>query len=116
MDGGTFSPDENAARFPASLAQTRFWLVDALDPGTPALNVAVQWTLLGPVTPECAESAWRRIIARHEILRTALLAVDGVPVQVVSPNMLFRFHHHDVSALPEQDRLLEADRLGRAGG
>ncbi len=114
MDGGTFSPDESAARFPASLAQTRFWLLDALDPGSPALNVAVRWTLLGPVTPARAEAAWRRIIARHEILRTALLPVDGAPVQSVSSSVPFYLRHHDLSALPEQERLLEADRLGRA--
>ena len=114
MDGGSIDRDDSAARFPASLAQTRFWLLDALDPGSPALNVAVRWTLLGPLTPEKAELAWRRVITRHEVLRTALLPVDGAPVQTVYSSLPFHLQHHDLSMLPEAERLPEADRLGRA--
>lgn len=96
--------------YPASLAQARFWVLDALDPGTPSLNVAVRWTLLGPVTPDLAEAALRRVIARHEVLRTALLEEDGTPVQIVRPAMPFRLRHLDLTG--RADREEEADRIG----
>ncbi len=114
MDGGTFNREQETLRFPASLAQTRFWLLEALDPGKAALNVAVRWTLLGPVTPDQAEAAWRRVIDRHEVLRTALQAQDGLPIQVVYPTASFHLSHYDLLALPEAERLAEAERLGRA--
>ena len=112
MDGGSIGRDSGAVRYPASLAQTRFWLLDALDPGNPALNVAVRWTLLGAVTAEQAESAWQQVIARHEVLRTALLTVDGMPEQAVYPKLPFRLRHYDLSKLPDHERMAEADRLG----
>ena len=112
MDGGTISPDGSAARFPASLAQARFWLLDALDPGSPALNIAARWTVLGPLTPEATEAAWQHVIARHEVLRTSLLTLDGAPVQSVAARLAFHVRHHDLSALPAADSVIEADRLG----
>ena len=113
MDGATFGREEGTVYFPASLPQTRFWLLEELDPGKPALNVAVQWTLLGSVTPVQAEAAWARVIDRHEILRTGLVASDGVPLQVVHHEVSFRVTHYDLSSLPEPDRLAEVERLGR---
>ncbi len=112
MDGGSIGWDNDAVRYPASLAQTRFWLLDALDPGTPALNVAVRWTVLGELTAEQAESAWCQVIARHEVLRTALLTVDGSPEQAVYPKLPFRLNHYDLSKLPQSERLAEANHLG----
>ena len=63
--------------FPCSVAQERFWLLDRLEPGNPAYNVAVRWRLEGEVSSELLESAWNEILARHEILRTRFLEVDG---------------------------------------
>ncbi len=113
MDIGiSYTGNEVGIRYPASLAQTRFWLLDALDPGDPALNVAVRWTVLGPVTQAAAEAAMRRIIARHEVLRTALVEVDGSPVQVVRPAPPFTLRHYDLSTRPLPQAEAEADRLG----
>ena len=114
MDGSTLIREEDSIHFPASIAQTGFWLLEQLDPGRAALNVAVQWTLLGSVTPGRAEAAWRRVIDRHEVLRTGLTAIDGVPVQVIRPEVPFCLTHHDLLRLADTDRLLEAERLARA--
>ncbi len=114
MDGSIFNRAEESVHFPASLAQTRFWLLEELDPGRAALNVAVQWTLLGSVTPDQAEEAWRRVIDRHEILRTGLKAIDGLPIQVLYSTAGFHLTHIDLTELSEAERLLEAERLGRA--
>ena len=113
MDIGTALSGGGAEiTYPASLAQTRFWLLDALDPGTPALNVAVRWSLLGPITHAAVEAAFRTIVSRHEILRTALSDIDGTPVQIVRPVLPFKVHHHDLTALKLAESLAEADRIG----
>src|ERR1700759_1706744 len=70
-------------RFPCSLSQRRFWILDQLDPGNPSLNVAVRWRLEGVVSSAQLEGAFKQIIARHAVLRTRISPVDGEPVQIV---------------------------------
>ena len=41
------SKPRRAVRYPASLAQQRFWVLDKLEPRNPALNVAVRWRIEG---------------------------------------------------------------------
>jgi len=98
--------------FPCSVAQERFWLLDRLEPGNPSYNVAVRWKLEGRVSTDLLESAWREIIARHEVLRTRFLEVDGKPVQRVAAHGSFKLVEIDLSSLPEAARTEEGDRIG----
>jgi non-ribosomal peptide synthetase component F/thioesterase domain-containing protein/acyl carrier protein len=98
--------------FPCSVAQERFWLLDRLEPGNPAYNVAVRWKLEGRISTDLLESAWREIIARHEVLRTRFLEVDGKPVQRVAAHGTFKLVEIDLSSLPEAARSEEGDRIG----
>src|SRR5271156_6549467 len=72
-------------RYVCSLAQRRFWVLERLDPGNPALNVAVRWQLEGNISIASMQAAWRKIVKRHDVLRTFFVADDGEPVQVVEP-------------------------------
>ena len=98
--------------FPCSVAQERFWLLDRLEPGNPSYNVAVRWRLEGRISTDLLESAWREIIARHEVLRTHFLEVDGKPVQRVAAQGSFKLVEIDLSSLPEAARTEEGDRIG----
>jgi non-ribosomal peptide synthetase component F/thioesterase domain-containing protein/acyl carrier protein len=98
--------------FPCSVAQERFWLLDRLEPGNPSYNVAVRWRLEGHVCADVLESAWREIIARHEVLRTRFLEIDGKPVQRVASLATFKLSEIDLSSLPEASRAEEGDRIG----
>src|ERR1700758_5487740 len=86
LDQAAFEP----SRLPCSLAQQRFWVLEQLDPGNPALNVAVRWRLEGEVATADLEQAWRTIIARHQTLRTAFDGSSGEPVQCVEAEVEFR--------------------------
>lgn len=97
--------------FPCSLGQRRFWILDQLDPGNPSLNVAVRWRLEGTVSIEQLERALERIISRHAVLRTGIVAVDGSPVQLVHPCAPFRIPVIDLSTLPAADADREALRI-----
>jgi len=98
--------------FPCSVAQERFWLLDRLEPGNPSYNVAVRWRLEGRVSTQLLERAWGEIVARHEILRTRFVEVDGKPVQRVAPHCSFKLVEIDLSALPAEARSGEGDRIG----
>lgn len=109
---GESGHEASGTDFPCSVAQERFWLLDRLEPGNPSYNVAVRWQLLGHVDSELLERAWREVIARHEVLRTRFLEVDGKPVQRVSPDSSFKLGAIDLTSLPEAERAEEGDRIG----
>jgi amino acid adenylation domain-containing protein len=96
--------------FPCTSPQRQFWLLDRLNPGDPALNVAVRWRLDGQVSPELLARSFEAVIARHESLRTGFTEVaDGV-VQRVLPQVAFRLATVDLraEAEPEAAALREA--------
>ncbi len=98
--------------FPCSPAQERFWLLDRLDPGNSAYNVAVRWRLEGRIATDLLEKSWLKIIERHEVLRTVFLETDGAPIQRVMPRAPFRLNEIDLSNLSPELQQTEGDRIG----
>jgi non-ribosomal peptide synthetase component F/thioesterase domain-containing protein len=98
--------------FPCSPAQERFWLLDRLDPGNSAYNVAVRWRLEGRIATDLLERSWLKIIERHEVLRTVFLEVEGAPIQRVMPRAPFRLNEIDLSNLSPELQQTEGDRIG----
>ena len=100
-------------RLPCSPTQQRFWLLEQLDPGNPALNVAVRWRLEGEVSLPGLEHAWRTIIARHQTLRTWFDGSTGEPVQCIEPEVEFWIPVIDLTGLAEEAATAEVDRIAR---
>ncbi|HZF10732.1 MAG TPA: condensation domain-containing protein, partial [Thermoanaerobaculia bacterium] len=98
---------------PLSFAQQRLWLLDQLEPGSTAYNMAFPLRLRGGLDVARLAAAWGEVVRRHEALRTTFRAVDGVPVQVVAPPRPgpFPLFLADLSGLPEPAREREAERL-----
>lgn len=88
---------------PLSFAQTRLWLLNQLEPASPAYNMVSARRLTGPLDVPSLEAAFASLIRRHESLRTTFVMVEGEPVQrIAAPWAL---------ALPSEDvRGLEADQ------
>jgi amino acid adenylation domain-containing protein len=101
--------------YPTSLAQQRFWVLDRLDPGNPALNVAVRWRLEGELSASLIEKAFELIVSRHESLRTFLVEDNGEPIQTVRKSpMPLRVPSIDLTVLPEAEAIAECDRIAQA--
>ena len=71
--------------FPVSFAQERLWFLDAVEPGLVAYNEPSLTRIRGPFDGDRLAEACRRVVARHEALRTHFRLDGGVPVQVVVP-------------------------------
>ncbi|MFC6023732.1 condensation domain-containing protein, partial [Plantactinospora solaniradicis] len=71
---------------PLSFAQQRLWFLAQLDPGSVEYNLPARIRLAGDVDVVALAAAVGLLVARHEVLRTRLVAdADGVPWQVVDP-------------------------------
>jgi aspartate racemase len=86
---------------PLSFAQQRLWFIDQLEPGSALYNVPKAFRFRGALDVASLERSLNEIVRRHEVLRTTFSAVDGRPVQKISPSLTV--------ALPVADF---TDRLG----
>src|SRR5687768_12360894 len=66
---------------PLSFAQQRLWFLHQLEPDSTAYNESTAVRLSGRLDVEVLEKVFNRIIARHEVLRTTIVPVDGNSMQ-----------------------------------
>ncbi|WP_143144973.1 non-ribosomal peptide synthetase, partial [Streptomyces humi] len=113
---GTSVPPVTAAdreqALPLSFAQQRLWFLDQLDPGSVEYNVPllVRWTD-GDLDVLALAAALSAVVARHEVLRTRLVAggPDGVAYQVIDEPAPFPLPVADVSG--DRDPVAAARKL-----
>ncbi|WP_345144818.1 condensation domain-containing protein, partial [Dactylosporangium darangshiense] len=71
---------------PLSFAQQRLWFLQQLDPESAEYTSTLQISLGGTVDEDVLEAAFSAVVARHEVLRTRLVAdADGIPHQIIDP-------------------------------
>jgi amino acid adenylation domain-containing protein len=87
---------------PLSFAQQRLWFAAQLDPRSAEYNVPVRIRLAGEVDTGALAAALAAVAARHEVLRTRLVAgADGIPAQVIDPPGPVELPFTDVSGEPD---------------
>jgi len=96
--------------FPLSLAQQRLWFLDQLYPGNSAYNVHFGLRLQGNLNTDALKLSARKLIQRHEILRTTFRRDTDQPVQVVTADSLTEIPLLDLTGMPANERELEAHR------
>ncbi|HEY2441969.1 MAG TPA: amino acid adenylation domain-containing protein, partial [Streptosporangiaceae bacterium] len=102
------------AGLPLSYGQEQLWFLDRFSPGVAAYNIPLTIGLSGPLDAGALGQALDRLVARHEALRTRLVAgADGRPVQVIDPPRPQALEVTDLTALePSRQR----PRLGELIG
>jgi len=96
---------------PLSFAQQRLWFLNQLEPESPAYNESRAYRLNGVLHMTALQKALDQIVARHEVLRTNFVSVDGNPTQVIAETRPVELPRIDLSAWPESGREAEARRL-----
>src|SRR5215831_6616562 len=92
----------------ASFPQRMFWLLDQLEPGVPAYNVARALRIEGALKLEAMRGVFRALLRRHDVLRTSFSARDGELFQRVHEYLEFDLPVQDLSGLPASLRQAEA--------
>lgn len=103
--------DRDSATAAASIDQERLWFIDQLQPGNTAYNIFNASRIRGALNVPIMERVINELIQRHEVLRTTLKSVDGLPVQVISPALKITLEPVSLEHLPEAERYDEAVRL-----
>lgn len=103
---------EIAAEFPCSQSQLLWWILDSINPGDPAYNIAVCWEIRGRFSAASIEAAFERVIARHEILRTRFVEKDNAPVQQVMGSAPFKLSIIDLRGVSEEKRAARVASIG----
>jgi len=97
-------PRHEGELLPASFAQQRLWFIQQLDPDSAAYNIPFAARLSGPLDAGAFERMLTEVVRRHEVLRTTFMAVDGQPVQIISPPSPFPLPVLSLEHLPEAER------------
>ncbi len=92
--------------YPLSFAQQRFWFLDRLEPGNPALHIPAALRITGPLNIESLRLAFARLAARHESLRTSfVLDEHNLALQKIHPeNGWVLIENYDLSHLTAQQQ------------
>ena len=98
-------------RFPVSFSQRRLWFLEQLMPGEPTFHMPYGMWLEGPLDPDALQRAMDAVVARHSVLRTSIVSIDGAPEQVVADTGTAPIER---ISLPETSSAAEARRLASA--
>jgi amino acid adenylation domain-containing protein len=72
---------------PLSPVQQRLWFLDRLQPGSPVYNLAWSFRLRGVLDLPALQTAVDALLARHAVLRTRFVEIDGEPRQAVAAQL-----------------------------
>lgn len=97
---------ERDGPLPLSWAQQRLWFLDQLAPAaSAAYHLPAVVRLSGTLQRDALRAALDQIVARHEILRTCFVQVEGRPMQRIgAANQGLALIEHDLSALDKEAR------------
>jgi amino acid adenylation domain-containing protein len=107
---------EQSAVYPTSIGQQHLWFLDQLDrAASAAYHIAAGYHLQGRLDRQAMRATLDAIVARHEMLRTRFVLLDGQPVQRIAPaDVGFDLIEHDLSGLPERMQQQRVDELSRS--
>ncbi|MBD2013421.1 amino acid adenylation domain-containing protein [Microcoleus sp. FACHB-53] len=107
-------PIERVSRdgvLPLSFSQYRLWLLDQLQPGSIAYNMATALHLVGSLNVAALEQALNEIVRRHDALRTTFCVVEGQPIQVIAPSLTMKLSVRNLSEVLEAQRGQKVQQL-----
>lgn len=96
---------------PVSFSQRRMWLLQQLEPGGSAYNMAMTVRLKGPLKRDHLFAALDRMVRRHEAFRTVFSMDDREPVAVIEEPREAQITEFDLSSTPRDEREAAAARL-----
>ncbi|HET7463026.1 MAG TPA: amino acid adenylation domain-containing protein, partial [Longimicrobium sp.] len=104
-------PAGREGRLPLSFAQQRLWFLEQMEELGSTYHISHRMRLRGEMDRDALVRTLDRIVARHEVLRTVFVEVEGVAEQRIAPAEAGGLHlvEHDLGGRP--DAMAELRRL-----
>ncbi|TQV65955.1 amino acid adenylation domain-containing protein, partial [Exilibacterium tricleocarpae] len=99
---------------PLSWAQQRLWFIAQLEGANQAYHLPAALRLSGALSVPALERTLTTLVARHEVLRTVFIEVQGEPRQAIRPPAAFILPLEDLSELAEAARQQAVNTCARA--
>jgi hypothetical protein len=106
-------PADEVYAMPATQGQIRFWSLDQMHPGHPALNMPLMWQCRGELDIDLLAMAFTHAVRRHEMLRTTFAMVDGSLAQIIGKSYSVALPVKDLQHVPNAATSPEAGNLIR---
>jgi amino acid adenylation domain-containing protein/non-ribosomal peptide synthase protein (TIGR01720 family) len=84
---------EEKEYYPVSSAQKRLYFHHRMNVNSTGYNLAQAFTPEAEINKEQLEDTFRKLIQRHESLRTSFHMIDGEPVQRIQNNVTFKIEY-----------------------
>ena len=94
----------NRESAPLSFSQQRLWFLNQFDPKSTVYNISRALRLKGELNLEALQQTLSTIVARHEVLRTMIVTVEGTPRQLVRASRPMELSMIDLNDWPESER------------
>ena len=104
------APVARREKMPLSFSQQRLWFLSQLEPDSAAYHISVAYRVAGKLNREALQASFQQIIQRHESLRTVFGQDEGVPYQLVLPEMPFALEHIDLRHVPQGEQASELEQ------
>jgi acyl carrier protein len=95
---------ERNGPLPLSVAQQRLWFIDRLHEDGSTYNLQCALRLRGPLDVRALDRSFAALVDRHESLRTNIVEIDGVPMQVIHEKRDTPLSVIDISGVDSDDQ------------
>ena len=103
---GPYVPIKKAKKreyYRLSSAQQRLFVIRQMDPDSTGYNMSAAVWLEGVIDKEKIEGTFKKLIHRHESLRTSFELVNNQPMQRIHEKMEFEVEYFDLTAKTRED-------------
>jgi amino acid adenylation domain-containing protein len=95
--------DMEVFAFPASFTQERLWLLDQMEPGNPAYNIAGAIRLRGRLNIPALQNCLNEVVQRHEALRTTFRSIGGQVMQIIGLELDLQLPVTEAEVVSDED-------------
>ena len=111
----TYVPIETAEEkeyYSLASAQKRLYILQQMEPGNISYNQSNVAILEGQLEKDRLEKTFRKLLQRHEGLRTSFEMINGEPLQRIHAEVDFEIEYYDISEVEEKKQTTEDRRQG----
>ena len=103
-----FLPKTNKKKYyQLSYAQKRIWILNKLEPASPFYNVHVLLKIKGKLDLDLMEKSFKKIVSRHESLRTNFKQINNGPMQIINRMSTSKIDYYNLSMMQKNEKKLK---------